>query len=358
MRTRDAAFIRKLCTMGLPPRALVQSLLPALRELIPAHSGGVFWVDREGQMSGLYAERMLPPDAMAAYYERHYERVGEGFAAAFRRRASAPDPVSMHTFSAEERSTDYFRDVLAPLEAFHVLYAVLKDQHAPIAQVSLYRGERDRAFDRDDATTLRALLRYLAVGLAEPDRARATDGESVAVEEAVGVVTLGGDVVSASDEWRRMVRLSAVAQVNPSRALAERPAIEDFLREASASGNGRVQHDIVRDTTWGRFVIKAFRLVDERRRRADQVALVIRREEARSLSLVRGAGHSKLSPQQREVALLLAQGRTNAEIARDLGLTINTASYHVKQVYLRLEVNDREAVPGALLRRAQVTTAV
>ena len=66
MRTRDAAFIRKLCTLGLPPRALVLSLLPALRSLVPAHSGGVFWVDGRGQMAGLYAERMLPPDAMAA----------------------------------------------------------------------------------------------------------------------------------------------------------------------------------------------------------------------------------------------------------------------------------------------------
>lgn len=360
MRTRDAAFIRKLCTLGLPPRALVLSLLPALRSLVPAHSGGVFWVDGRGQMAGLYAERMLPPDAMAAYYERHYGRHDEGFAAAFRRRAAAPDPVSAHTFSAAERATDYFRDVLAPLDAYHVLYAILKDAHGPFAQVSLYRGEREAAFDREDMATLRALVRYLALGLAEPDRPGGASEESVAVEEAVGVVTLSGDVVSASDDWRRLVRLSAVAQVAPSSALAERPAIEDFLRQASAvtdtAAPGR--HDIVRNTTWGRFVIRAYRLADERKRRADQVALLIRREEPRSLSLVRGAGHSELSPQQREVALLLAQGRTNAEIAEDLGLTINTASYHVKQVYLRLQVNDRDAVQGALLKRAQVSTAL
>ena len=359
MRTRDAAFIRKLCTLGLPPRALVLSLLPALRELVPAHSGGVFWVDAQGQMAGLYAERMLPPDAMAAYYERHYEARGEGFAAAFRQRAARADPVSFHTFSAAEQATAYFADVLKPLDAYHVLYGVLKDNGVAFAQVSLYRGLRDAPFGNEAAATLRALLRYLAMGLVEPARATGSGDESVAVEEAVGVVTLSGDVVSASEDWRRLVRLGAVAEVAPSRALAERAAIEDFLREATTAGEGTagVRRDIVRNTSWGRFVIRAFRLADARARRADHVALVIRREESRALSLVRGAGHSDLSPQQREVALLLAQGRTNAEIAHDLGLTLNTASYHVKQVYLRLEVNDRDAVQGELLKRAQATAA-
>jgi hypothetical protein len=73
MRVRDAAFIRKLCALGLPPRSLVLALLPAQRQVVPAHSGGVFWVDRNGQMTGLYAERLLPPEAMTAYYERHYD---------------------------------------------------------------------------------------------------------------------------------------------------------------------------------------------------------------------------------------------------------------------------------------------
>src|SRR5438552_16372061 len=70
-RVRDVSFIRKLCTLGLPPQTVAQCLLPELRKLIPSHSAGVFWVDRQGEMTHLYAERLLP-DAMAAYYERHY----------------------------------------------------------------------------------------------------------------------------------------------------------------------------------------------------------------------------------------------------------------------------------------------
>jgi DNA-binding CsgD family transcriptional regulator len=362
VRARDAAFIRKLCNLALPPRALVLSLLPALRAIVPAHSAGLFWVDAAGQMSSLYAERLLPPDAMAAYYERHYASQRDGFADAFRRRAAAADPVSWHSFTTDERASAYFRDVLAPLDAYHVLYAVLKDARdgrRAFAQLSLYRGAGDRSFGPADADILRGLLRYLSGGLADLEFATGPVDESIVAEEELGLLTARGEVSSASDAWRRLVRLCALSRVAPSEALREHGAIENFLREVCGSAatldGGRV--DIVRSTAWGRFTLRAFRLADPRGRRGGQVGLLIRREEPKLLSLVRGAGHSSLSPQQCEVALLLARGFTNPEIAGRLGLTLNTASYHVKQVYTKLEVNDRDAVGGRLLRLAHAAVA-
>jgi DNA-binding NarL/FixJ family response regulator len=60
-----------------------------------------------------------------------------------------------------------------------------------------------------------------------------------------------------------------------------------------------------------------------------------------------------LSAQQREVALLLAQGLTNGEIATTMGVTINTASYHVKQLFAKLDAHDRaEAIARILERNA------
>ena len=81
--------------------------------------------------------------------------------------------------------------------------------------------------------------------------------------------------------------------------------------------------------------------------------MLIARKEPRSLALARGTGASALSPQQREVALLLAAGRSNQEIARALDLTLNTANYHVKQVFARLQVHDRDEVADVLMRLAQ-----
>ena len=361
-RVRDVSFIRKLCTLGLPAQTVAQCLLRELRKFVPSHSAGVFWVDQHGEMTSLYAERMLPPDAMAAYYEKHYAVKAESFSAAFLRRAQSADPISFHSFSAAEQKTDYFRDVMKRLDAYHVLYGILKDGAQPLAQISFYRGVADKPFDKESANTLRSVLRYLATGLGAGASSSPSDDAAIVVEEDLGIVAVTGAMISAPETWHRLLRLAALAEVSPREALKEREVVALFVRHLcqellAEPGNAPLRHEVIHDTAWGRFVIRAFRLTDPRGRRADQVGLLIRREEPRSLSLVRGTGTAALSPQQREVALLIAGGKSNREIADELGLSFNTASSHVKQVYARLEVNERSAVAQKLLLLAQSVVA-
>src|SRR5262249_59277934 len=82
-------------------------------------------------------------------------------------------------------------------------------------------------------------------------------------------------------------------------------------------------------------------------------AIIVRRAEPQELALVRGAEAAQSSPQQREVALLLVRGLSNPEIAAHLGLSLNTASYHVKAVFAQLDVHGREAVAEGLMRYAR-----
>jgi DNA-binding NarL/FixJ family response regulator len=51
-----------------------------------------------------------------------------------------------------------------------------------------------------------------------------------------------------------------------------------------------------------------------------------------------------------EVARLLAEGRTNVAIARQLGISPHTARHHTQRVLAKLGVHSRAAA-GALLRR-------
>jgi len=68
-----------------------------------------------------------------------------------------------------------------------------------------------------------------------------------------------------------------------------------------------------------------------------------------------------LSPRQREVLDLVARGRTNAEIAEALGITLDGAKWHVREILAKLQVQSREEAaaawrsrnrPGARLARA------
>jgi DNA-binding CsgD family transcriptional regulator len=72
------------------------------------------------------------------------------------------------------------------------------------------------------------------------------------------------------------------------------------------------------------------------------VALAVERRAARRLTAENVQHRFGLSPRQAEVALLLAQGQTTAEIARTLNLTTHTVRHHAEQVLRRLNVRSRQ----------------
>ena len=52
-------------------------------------------------------------------------------------------------------------------------------------------------------------------------------------------------------------------------------------------------------------------------------------------------GWLHLSPREREVALLVARGLANKEIARELGLSNGTVKLHVHKIFLKLGTRKR-----------------
>jgi DNA-binding NarL/FixJ family response regulator len=52
-------------------------------------------------------------------------------------------------------------------------------------------------------------------------------------------------------------------------------------------------------------------------------------------------GNGGLSPRHRQILALIAEGRRNQEIARDLNLSPNTIKFHVREMYARMGVRNR-----------------
>lgn len=100
---------------------------------------------------------------------------------------------------------------------------------------------------------------------------------------------------------------------------------------------------------WGRFVLRAYWLTDDIADPGALIGVQIRRQEPMVLRLSQAMQRLSLSPQQREVGLLLAQGKSNPEIAGALGVSLNTANYHVKQLFAKLNTHERTEVAPKLL---------
>ncbi|MFQ6171412.1 response regulator [Oryzobacter sp. R7] len=78
-----------------------------------------------------------------------------------------------------------------------------------------------------------------------------------------------------------------------------------------------------------------------------EVLAAIRTVAAGGTVTGRGTGHDRtrppvaLTPRESEVLALLAEGSSNAEIARALGLSLKTVQNHVSNVLAKLQVRDR-----------------
>ena len=57
-----------------------------------------------------------------------------------------------------------------------------------------------------------------------------------------------------------------------------------------------------------------------------------------------------LTPRQRQVLELVAAGRSNAEIASELIISINTVKFHMRTIYAQLGVRNRRELPRLLAR--------
>jgi len=339
--------LRQLCGLGVPAPLLLPALLPALRQLIHAAHAAFFFCDAQGHITKLYAEHLLSPQAMDGYYQRHYRSDAGEFSSRYLQRVAAARPVSAHSVTPVERASAYYAEVLQPLQIEHILYGIVRHQGRALGQLSLYRDAQGKPFSKADENTLADVLHYLGAALAQPTPPQPDTVLSRSAEEALAVLTRDGQPLYTDEHWPRLVRMASGASIAPAKAREEAYTLPRFVQSVLASVlcTPQALHRI--ESEWGSFVFRRH-LMTATQGETEVIALLLTRLAAKPLQLVQATAQKGLSPQQREVALLLAQGASNKAIAERLGIGLNTVHYHVKQVFARLGVRERSEVERAL----------
>lgn len=196
----------------------------------------------------------------------------------------------------------------------------------------------------DDDPLVRAGLSLLLAG---------TEDVRIVAEAADGTEVLGAVDAHAPDVVLmdiRMRRMDGLAATELLRGRADAPEIivlttfhadEHVLRALRAGAGGFLLKDTPPEE-----IVRAIRLVAAgeamlspavARRLIDQVAdggLAARRASARALL-------DRLTDREREVAVAVGQGKANAEIARELYMSVATVKAHVSRLLTKLELNNR-----------------
>ncbi len=327
-------------------------LLPMLRDLVPAESAGFFWVDSSGAMQNLYAERMLPQQKMQLYFEHFYEGGEFDFKRNFLKRAKQNDAVTSEPISAQFKSSAYYNEILRELDAHHVMHGIVREHGAILGQLSLYRPPAAKSFSTADKRDLNSVLHYVAHAVAAP--VMGDNGHEHTMldtdDDAMALIDADGRLLHASDAAKRLLIQAVDGQFSPhSIASISSPTspVAELLKAIAKQllVETEALPSMVLSSRWGRITLRAYRLDDDARSFASReapVAVRISRQEPMLLRFAHAMQSLNLSPQMQEIALHLASGKSNIEIAAAMSVKPNTVNYHTKTLFSKLGTHGRD----------------
>ncbi|HEX7120074.1 MAG TPA: helix-turn-helix transcriptional regulator [Longimicrobiales bacterium] len=259
---------------------------------------------------------------------------------------------------AELRRSEYYNDYVVPNRLYDAVGLTI-DLDAGPAGLSFYHsrpcGARfgDRGLD-----LLRIVLPAFRAGLEVWHRVAWTRGRTMGLvdvlEDGIFLCDGGGRVLHMNRALRRLLERDP-----------ERDRLYDELRRRAGCFAQLVNRraDPVTDGVWqqlsavvctsaGRYRLRGT-LIDTGGAAPAACVLVTEEDGALPLPPVETLCEAwGLTPRQATVARLLAEGRSNAEIAARLGISPHTARHHTESVLLKLGVRSRAEVAARLMRGA------
>jgi DNA-binding CsgD family transcriptional regulator len=348
------SHIRALCALGLGGEATMPALIDALHALVPHHAAAFIWVDREAHVKNIYdagsIDRRLLTLYAAEYCKQPRTAYGRGFMTAMRTFAGVHELPDWGEFY----QTDLYNIIWRDFAAHHAIQAIIRDsggwEGTAIGALVLWRAANEPAFTREDKRRLADLIPAIAHGLYDR-HGGAPPGRHGAQERGMLILDRGSArIVHACADARKLMALAGSAHVEhirvardaPGEAIA--PMLDELRRRAIAmlAGRSGVPPMLQVVNPWGRFVLRGFPLASSRGATNGLIGVFVERHEPLPVRVWRRLSDRGLTETQERVCVMLAQGLSRGEIARRLDVSAHTAIDHIRTLYRKLDVRNRD----------------
>jgi DNA-binding CsgD family transcriptional regulator len=344
------ASIIAVCNQGYPPERLKTEVLTRLRRVVPVDA--LWWATSDpATLLFTQAFREGIPDQMIPYF------VDNEFQGRDVNRwtdlAQDPDGVGtlVRATDGDLRASARYRDLFKPLGFGDELRAVLRTGNACWGLMCLHR-ETGGTFSHAETQLVQRLAPHLGeglrAGLLMVSAAQSTPADS----PGLVVLDSSGELVAATaaaQEW--FAELGYDAGTGGSVPLEVRTAAALLRRGEGADPamkNASVPRLRVR-TRAGRWAVLHASWLDLARGEPGQIAVIIEPAAPTEVAAVIMAAYG-LTERERAVTGLVCQGRSTAQIATELWISVNTVQDHLKAVFDKTGVRSRREVMAAILR--------
>lgn len=362
------ARLQQMACLDFNGPQLIEPVLHELHQLIGFDTGGYFYPGSENGLDA-FVEPSLARDLMHTYFDSTVQqserkvvrRSVHSFSEAVRWEHGPQVLEQLLSVSVSELlRSDFYNLALRPAELFDCLSLVLRTLRGTgVGTLKLYRSASSPRFSQEDSAMLSRLEPWLARILqpAEWDTKDSdVQGSAMLVANPQGRLLWTSPqtdqlmALAFGPRWQRRCELPEALQL----LLQRIRFASDSSRNINGTASALPQLDL--HNASGSFSLRATQMaaaVGEGQAVGIQITHRVPRV-ARLLPALRALG---LPQRQHELAYWLARGLPEGEIAERMGISVNTATYHRRQIYTRLGVQNRLELQTYLLRSGNNTLA-
>jgi len=361
---KAVSAVERVCASAASADELLEGLADVVHQVVPHDGSTWFGVDPVTMLATAPArvEGLEPGLCDTFWHLEFHEQDTAQFADLAR-----GDGTSALRLMLDDRPTRSmrYRDFMQPQGYDDELRSVFRTGSSAWGVVGLYRDGAHRAFDDDDVEIMRSLSAPVASAL----RAHAREASSpLGPSSAPGmlVVDRDGRLVFANAEaleWSQelwavspilgLVDGGTLDELGPDdRGPAVPTCLHALVARARAVAEGRERAPSrlrLRDRRGRWLVLHASALSGRGGADDGSVAIVIEAAKSSEIAPIIIEAYA-LTPREREVIRLLAEGLTNSQLAERLFISPRTAAVHVSNILAKLGMSSRTEVAAWAVR--------
>ncbi len=356
---RSASALSALAQLACLPvsgDAMLDELLLVLRDVVPFDLAAYVAYGDGGQLEDVRLSAGMSQQVSANYVQRWYDRLEIESCASHWRHALSQrryDCLRISDVMPRLRHTAYFDEVLRPAHLGCEVRLMLRGASRPLGALSIGRATGD--FSDAEVALARRALPHLSHAMAQRPLPDASESSEYDADSALLMVDCMGRVQSGSGHaWtllnRALGRSLTLGTLQDFAHAWAQPFLAGLVQRMQMPQRSAPDQAplAVQRNRYGTFYLRGY-VLEAGSGAPALYGIQIQRRAALEQRLFGSARFRGLTASEREVALRLARGATPGEIAQDLGVKTSTAIFHTRNIYRRLEINQRAQLVSALL---------
>jgi DNA-binding CsgD family transcriptional regulator len=247
--------------------------------------------------------------------------------------------------------SDLYNLVYRRFDQHHALYAPVMVDGKPVGMLGLHRSRQQKPFDAYEQVLLARLLPYVAHALRGGG-----NGTQYSDNGSLGMIVMDtqGTILYLTNEATSLLAMVCHPVFSPD-ARSQEGEILSKLAQLCRNLQGIFQGKHAAPPSWchtngrGRFTFRASWLNRLNNEQDKLISMTIEHHEPLVLKILRALQDLPLSPVQKQVALLLAQGVFNELIGGCLNIKLSTTKEHISKIFAKLNIYRREELLPLLL---------